>query len=138
MLGIVDKGNQIISSLYNAIVSINLVDPDLLNSAAALIHSIRETNDNLIQFNLQKLTLQQQYRLAIETEKLKQKNRLELEFFKWQLRQQELENKARLKAEAEANKPDATIKDDGNGRIWSQSDMAEALRNVSLAREGSS
>ena len=131
MLSIVDKGNAIISSIYDAIVSTNIIDPDLLNSAATLIHSIRETNDNLIQFNLQKLNLEQQYRLAIDSEKLKQKHRLEIEFFKWQLRQKELENKARLKAESD-KKVDASITDNTNARPWSQSDMAEALRNGSI------
>ncbi|MGC8140953.1 hypothetical protein ACP3W2_26305, partial [Salmonella enterica] len=63
MLMIVERGNELIRSLYDAVVSTNIIDADLLNSAAALIHSIRETNDNLIQFNMQKLTLEQQYRL---------------------------------------------------------------------------
>lgn len=129
MLSIVDRGNEIISSLYDAIVSTNIIDPDLLNSTAALIHSIRETNENLIQFNLQKMTLEHQYRLAMDSERLKQKNRLELEYFKWELRQRELENKARLKAEENSSKPDTTITDNTNARIWSQSEMAEILRS---------
>lgn len=134
MLSIINKGNDIIGTIYDAIVSTNIIDPDLLNAAATVIHSIRETNDNLIQFNVQKLTLEQQYRLAIETEKLKQKHRLELEYFKWELRQKENENKARLKREEEerknaGNADSVNIKDATNGRPWSQKEMAEVLRN---------
>lgn len=134
MLSIINKGNDIIGALYDAIVSTNIIDPDLLNAAATVIHSIRETNDNLIQFNVQKLTLEQQYRLAIESEKLKQKHRLELEYFKWELRQKENENKARLKREEEerknsTNADNVNISDSTNGRPWSQKDMAEILRS---------
>lgn len=131
MMSIVDKGNSIIGTLYDAVVSTNLIDPDLLNSVANIIHSIRETNDNLIQFNLQKLTLEQQYRLAIETEKLKQKHRLELEYFKWELRQKELVNKSMIKREEEERKNSAAnvnITDNTNGRTWSQKDVVEVLR----------
>lgn len=133
MLSIVQRGNDIIAALYDAIVSTNIIDPDLMNSAAAVIHSIRETNDNLIQFNLQKITLEQQYRLAIESEKLKQKHRLELEYFKWELRQKEIENKVRIKREEEERKASESqsvnISDSSNGRVWSQKEMAEILRN---------
>lgn len=140
MLSIINKGNDIIGAIYDAIVSTNIIDPDLMNSAAAVIHSIRETNDNLIQFNLQKVTLEQQYRLAIETEKLKQKHRLELEYFKWELRQRELENKSRIKMEEENRKnqqtADVNISDNTNGRVWSQKDIAEILRKNSSNSEG--
>lgn len=137
MLSIINKGNDIIGALYDAIVSTNIIDPDLLNAAATVIHSIRETNDNLIQFNVQKLTLEQQYRIAIDSEKLKQKHRLELEYFKWELRQKENENKARLKREEEerknpANSDNVNISDSTNGRPWSQKDIAELLRSGKL------
>jgi hypothetical protein len=133
MVSIIEKGNDIIGALYDAIVSTNIIDPDLLNSAAAVIHSIRETNDNLIQFNIQKMTLEQQYRLAIESEKLKQRNRLELEYFKWELRQKELENKSRIKIEEEEKKNSmkaevVNVSDGEGGRMWSQKEMAEILR----------
>lgn len=131
MLSIVEKGNAIISGIYDAVVSTNIIDPDLLNSAAALIHSIRETNDNLIQFNLQKMTLEQQYRLSIEGERLKHRNRMELEFFKWQLRQEELKNKAKMKADEEAAKNAPAVQEGpSGGRVWSQAELAEALRGV--------
>lgn len=134
MLDIINKGNIIISGLYDAMTSTNIIDPDLVNAVATFIHSIRETNDNLIQFQMQKLTLEHQFRTTIETEKLKQKNRLELEFFKWQLRQKELENKAALKAkENEANNTTpVNMTDNSNSRVWSQADMAEILRKGSL------
>ena len=65
---------------------------------------------------------------------MKQKHRLELEYFKWELRQKENENKARLKREEEerknaANADSVNISDTTNGRPWSQKDMAEILRS---------
>lgn len=133
MLEIIYKGNTIISGLYDAMVSTNIIDPDLVNAVATFIHSIRETNDNLIQLQMQKYTLEHQFRTTIETEKLKQRNRLELEYFKWQLRQKEIERKAELKAkENEASNVAPNITDSGDSKMWSQAEMAEILRRGSI------
>lgn len=134
MVTLIHKGNDIIDRLYDAIIRTDILDPDLINATASVIHSIRESNDNLISFNMQKMNLEHQFRLAIETEKQKQKHRLELEFFKFKLRQQEIEHKAQIKREEEANKNADNVVDitDGtNGnKSWSQSDVAEMLRNM--------
>lgn len=131
MKQLVDRGNAIIEKLYDAIVSTDILDPDILSSVANIIHSVRETNDNLIQFGMQKMTLEQNYRLAIETEKIKHQHSLEKEYFKWKLKQQEIELKAKIKREEEERKTvSVSISDtpkEGT-TIWSQSNIVEMMR----------
>lgn len=134
MKQLVDRGNAIIEKLYDAIVSTDILDPDILSSVANIIHSVRETNDNLIQFGVQKMTLEQQYRLAIETEKLKHQHSLEKEFFKWKLKQQEIELKARIKREEEERKTVSVSITDTQSKgttVWSQSNAVEIMRKES-------
>lgn len=132
LTSLIHTGEDIMLELVRAIKSTDLIDPDVVSSTANIIEGIRIGIADIISYNTEKMKLEHQYRLAMDSEKLKQKHRLELEYFKSELRMKEAKVKSDMKkAEENASAIDVeTTKTDGNGVAqWSQIDIINAMRS---------
>lgn len=138
MTSLINTGEDIMLKLVDAIKSTDLIDPDVVSSTANIIEGIRIGIADIISYNTEKMKLEHQYRLAIDSEMLKQKHRLELEYFKSELRLKEAQRKSELKQAEEKLKAFEVPQDDGanaDGAAWSQIDVVDAIRKSTAGTE---
>lgn len=130
MTSLIHTGEDIMLQLVDAIKSTDLIDPDVVSSTANIIEGIRIGIADIINYNTEKMKLEHQYRLAMDSERLKQKHRLELEYFKSELRLKEAQRKSEMKQAEEKAKAIDVTPEDGNsdGVAWSQIDIVDAIR----------
>ena len=132
-----ETGISITQKLYAVITSTDMVDPDVIEATAKIIEGVRVSVADIIAYNTQKLQLEHQYRLAMDSEVLKQKHRMELECLKSKLRIKEMHEKDKIKAQeaaakaAAANAPSVgaeNLPSDGSVQQWSFNEVLDALR----------
>ena len=128
MSNLVRTGEDIMYLLVDAIKSTDLIDPDVVESTSHIIEGIRVSIADIIAYNTTKMQLEHQYRLAMDSENLKQKHRLELEFFKSELRKREAEHKSELKKQEENGNAIDVPNSDGKLQ-WNAADVIRAMRN---------
>lgn len=129
MSGLISRGQEILGKLYDAIVSVDTIDSDIIEATAKIIEGIRISISDIIAFNTQKMTMEHQYRMAIDTENQKQKHRLELEEFKHKLRMEEKQRAwdyADEKEKMKATPVTSTVQ--GEVAQWSPRDAMNRLR----------
>ena len=134
LTSLIHTGEDIMIELVNAIKSTDIIDPDVVSSTAHIIEGIRISIADIINYNTEKMKLEQQYRLAMDSETLKQKHRLELEYFKSELRLKEARIKSDIK-KAEENSNAITVESnptESNDGVstWSQIDIVNAIRQT--------
>lgn len=137
---LVGTGQAIIDKLYSAIASTDLIDSDIIEATAKVIEGVRISVSDIITFNTNKMNLEHQYKMAVDTEMLKQKNRMELEAFKSKLRIDEAKVKSQLKIEEK--KALGTIEGDDNSNStnngtfsWSYTEALAAVNENSRIDE---
>ena len=135
---LISTGQAIIDKLYSAIASTDLVDSDIIEATAKVIEGVRISVSDIIAFNTNKMNLEHQYKMAVDTEMLKQKNRMELEAFKSKLRIDEAKVKSQLKIEEK--KALGTIEGDDNSNStnngtfsWSYTEALAAVKENNRA-----
>ena len=135
MTGLIRTGEDLMMQLVAAIKATDIVDPDVVSSTASIIEGIRIGIADIINYNTEKMKLAHQYRLAMDSERLKQRHRLELEYFKSELRMKEAEKKAEMKrAEEDAKKVIDVPAESAGGPTWSQVDVMDAIRKSEAER----
>lgn len=130
MTTLATKGELILNKLYDAIISTDIVDPDIIEASAKIIEGIRITISDIINFNTQKMQLDHTYRLSIDLENLKHQHNMDRERYKSELRTQErlailkekLSQAESVNASVINNKPDSVT--------MSYTDLMSSIREV--------
>ena len=136
MENLVGAGKGIMQKLYDAIGQTDLIDPDVIQSAAKIIEAVRVSLADVIAFHSTKFQLEFGFRQQVEMENLKQMHRLEIEERKSEIRMKELRLKQQLKDESDSLKAMAAsggevpVSDGGGGQQWNQSQIMEMMRKA--------
>lgn len=135
MESLIGAGEGIMQKLYDAIGQTDLIDPDVIQSAAKIIEAVRISLADVIAFHNTKFQLEFGFRQQIEMEKLKQRHRLEMEERKSEIRMKELKLKQQLKDESDSLKAMAVgggevPPSDAVGQQWNQSQIMEMMRKA--------
>lgn len=134
MENLIGAGEGIMQRIYDAIGQTDLIDPEVVQSAAKMIEAVRVTLADIIAFHSTKFQLEFNFRQQIEMENLKQMHRIEIEERKSEIRMKEMRLKQQLKDESESLKAEPA--DGGqvdampDGQQWNQSQIMEMMRKA--------
>lgn len=101
LTSLVKTGEGIMSKLADAIGYTDIVDPETISATANIIKCIRSSIGDIINFNMEKMKMEHQLRMAVETERQKHRNRVELECIRHRFRMEEAAKKNEMKKAAE-------------------------------------
>ncbi len=135
MEGLIGAGEGIMQKLYDAIGQTDLIDPEVIQSAAKIIEAVRVSLADIMMFHNTKFQLEFGFRQQIEMENLKQMHKLEIEERKSEIRMKELRLKQQLKDESDSLKAMAASGGEVQseavvGQQWDQSQIMEMMRNA--------
>lgn len=134
MENLVTTGESIMQRIYDAIGQTDLVDPDIIESAAKIIEAVRISLADVMAYHTSKFKMEFDYRRSVEMENIKQSHRLEMEERKSENRLKEIRLKQELKDEAERAKAipseGGEVQSDAAVQSWNQSHVMEMMRSI--------